>query len=300
MEFVQSVQEETVPLGQVHFQRRNRVWYKLKRNQRFWFGLLILLTFISVALFAPLIAPHDPNQIDLNAFQGPPTSNHLLGTDTVGRDVLSRLIYGARVSLTVCLVAVFINVIIGTLLGALAGYYGGMADQIIMRVSDSFLSFPTLVLVIVAVAVLGPSLFNLMLIIGLMGWPTISRIVRGEILSIRNEEFIIAAQMIGVRPARIIFRHILPNILAPIIIYATLSSASVILLEGTLSFLGMGVQQPTASWGNMLNDAQSIVILESMPWLWLPPGLSIAITVLAFNFVGDALRDALDPTTRDL
>lgn len=280
--------------------RQSRVWRKFLNDKRAWFGSIALIVIFLAAIFAQRLAPYDPFQIDMKAFQAGPTPQHWLGTDTVGRDVLSRLIYGARVSLSVGLVSVVINVLIGTFFGAISGYYGGTIDQIIMRLSDAFLSFPMLVIVIVAVSIVGPSIMNIMIVIGVMGWPTICRIVRGEFLSLRNEEFVTAAIMVGAQDLRIIFRHILPNTLAPIIVAATFGAASVILLEGSLSFLGLGVQPPTASWGNMLNDAQSIVILEKMPWLWVPPGLAIAITVLSFNFVGDAMRDAFDPTTRDV
>lgn len=280
--------------------RQSRVWRKFLNDKRAWFGSIALIVIFLAAILAQRLAPYDPFQIDMKAFQAGPTPQHWLGTDTVGRDVLSRLIYGARVSLSVGLVSVVINVLIGTFFGAISGYYGGTIDQIIMRLSDAFLSFPMLVIVIVAVSIVGPSIMNIMIVIGVMGWPTICRIVRGEFLSLRNEEFVTAAIMVGAQDLRIIFRHILPNTLAPIIVAATFGAASVILLEGSLSFLGLGVQPPTASWGNMLNDAQSIVILEKMPWLWVPPGLAIAITVLSFNFVGDAMRDAFDPTTRDV
>lgn len=266
------------------------------RDKRAWFGCSVLLTIIVAAIFAPWIAQHDPMQIDMRAFQAPPSSAHWLGTDSVGRDVFSRLLYGARVSLTVCLVAMTINVSVGTVLGALAGYFGGVTDQIISRISDGVLAFPLLVLVIVVVSILGPSLANLVVVIGLMGWPTICRLVRGGFLSAKAQEYVSAARLIGAHDRRIMWRHILPNIIAPIIVAATFNAASIILLEGSLSFLGLGVQPPQASWGNMLNDAQSIITLESMPWLWVPPGLAIALTVLSLNFVGDALRSALTPS----
>ncbi len=265
------------------------------RDRRVWFGGTTLLLILLVALCAPLLTPYSPTQIDMKSFQKPPSAAHWLGTDSVGRDVYTRLLYGARVSLSVCAVAVLINVLVGTLLGATAGYYGRAVDQVIMRVSDGVLSFPLLVLVIVVVSILGPSLTNLMIVIGLMGWPTICRIVRGEYLALKTEEFVAAARVLGASNGRIMLRHILPNVVAPIIVAATFNAASVILLEGSLSFLGLGVQPPNPSWGNMLNDAQSIITLESMPWLWIPPGLAIAATVLSLNFVGDALRSALAP-----
>lgn len=232
------------------------------------------------------------------AFQNGPSRDHLLGTDSVGRDVFSRLLYGARVSLSISLIAVLINITLGTLLGAIAGYVGGLTDQLIMRLSDSILAFPLLILVIVAVAIMGSSLLNLIIVIGLMSWPSTARIVRGQVLSVKREDFIASAVTAGASNIHIITRHILPNILAPIIVIATFDAASIVLLEGSLSFLGLGVQPPNPSWGNMLSDAQSLVTLERMPWLWIPPGLAIAITVLSLNFVGDALRQALDPTSK--
>lgn len=277
---------------------RRRVWTRFARDRRAWFGTVALVIIGLGALLAPVIAPYGPAEIDMTAFQMPPSREHLLGTDSVGRDVFSRFLYGARVSLLISLVAVTINVAVGTLLGAIAGYHGGMLDQIIMRLSDAVLSFPLLILVIVAVAIMGPGLMKLIVVIGLMGWPTTCRIVRSQVLAWKNEEFVTAAVALGATTPRLLGRHILPNIVAPIIVTATFDAASVVLLEGSLSFLGLGVQPPNPSWGNMLSDAQSIVILESMPWLWLPPGLAIAITVLALNFVGDAMRTAFDPTTR--
>lgn len=279
--------------------RSNRVWQALRGNNRAIFGLVALLIIGLSAIFAPIVARHDPETIDMLMFQAAPSTEHILGTDSVGRDVFSRLLHGGRVSLSVSLVAVTINVTVGTLLGAVAGYVGGVVDQVIMRLSDSILAFPLLILVIVAVAILSSSLINLILVIGLTSWPSTARIVRGQVLSLKREDYIASAISIGASHARIILRHVLPNILAPIIVIATFDAASIVLLEGSLSFLGLGVQPPNPSWGNMLSDAQSLATLESMPWLWIPPGLAIAITVLSLNFIGDALRQALDPTSRN-
>ncbi|MDQ6603737.1 MAG: ABC transporter permease, partial [Chloroflexota bacterium] len=200
-----------------------------------------------------------------------------------------------RVSLSVGLVAVGIYTIIGLLLGALAGYYGGWVDSVIMRFADIVLSFPSLIIIITVVSILGPNIYNVMLVIGLLGWPPMARILRGLFLSLRERDFILASRTVGAPPARIIFKHLLPNALAPVIVAATFGIAQAILLEAGLSFLGLGVQPPTASWGNMLTDAQSLTVLESMPWLWIPPGIMIALAVLSINFIGDGLRDALDP-----
>jgi peptide/nickel transport system permease protein len=275
-------------------------WRRFRKRRLALLGGAALLPLLLMMLLAPKLAPYDPTAIDMERFEAPPSREHPLGTDVVGRDVLSRLIFGARVSLSVGLVAVSINTLVGSVLGAVAGFYGGTIDSTIMRLADMTLSFPMLPLVIVIVAVVGPSIYNIMVVIGLVGWPSICRIVRGQFLSLRTEEFVTGARMIGARNQRIIFRHILPNCLAPVIVSATFGVAAAILMEGALSFLGLGVQPPTASWGNMLTDAQSITILESMPWLWVPPGTMIVLAVLAINFLGDGLRDALDPrSTRD-
>jgi peptide/nickel transport system permease protein len=209
--------------------------------------------------------------------------------------VLSRLIYGARVSLSVGLGAVAIYVMIGMVLGCVAGYFGGWVDMLVSRLIDAVLSFPVLMLILVIVGVLGPSLFNIMLVLGLLGWPEVARIVRGQTLAVREELYVLSSEAAGAGSRRIIMKDILPNITSPLIVNATFGVARAILIEAGLSFLGMGVQPPTASWGNMLNDAQSLSILETMPWMWVPPGLMIFIATISINFVGDGLRDALDP-----
>ena len=247
------------------------------------------------AVGAPLFARNDPYKVNISAYRKGPQVAHPLGTDSSGRDVFSRLLHAGRVSLSVGLVAVTIYTAIGVVLGALAGFYGGWVDSVIMRLADVVLSFPTLILIITIVSLLGPSIYNIMLVIGLLGWPPIARIVRGLFLTLREREFILAGRTIGASNRRLIFRHILPNAVAPVIVAATIGMASAILLEAGLSFLGLGVQPPTPSWGNMLTDAQSLTVLESMPWLWIPPGVMIALAVLSINFIGDGLRDALDP-----
>lgn len=274
---------------------RASVWQRFRRHRLALVGLTILVLLIIGAIGAPVISGSSPYSTDLSAYQNPPSSDHVLGTDAAGRDVLSRVLYAGRVSLSVGLVAVAIYVTIGVVLGAIAGFYGGWLDSLIMRLVDVVISFPALVIIITAVAVLGPSIFNLMLVIGLLQWPRIARLVRGELLSLRERDYMMAARSIGVRDNRLVFRHLLPNAMAPIIVAATFGVAEAILLEAGLSFLGLGVQAPTPSWGNMLNAAQSLSILESMPWLWVPPGVMIALAVLSINFMGDGLRDALDP-----
>jgi len=261
-------------------------------------SMVVFLIIVGVTVFAPLLAPYDPAYIDPMVFDEAPTQAHPLGTDRVGRDVLSRLIYGGRVSLSVGVVAVLIFVTIGTVLGALAGYYGGIVDSGISRFVDVVLSFPQLMLILVLVSLLGPGLRNIMLVIGLLGWPQVARIVRGEFLRLRVQDFVMAARVVGSTNRRIIIRHFLPNAMGPILVAATFGVASSILTESALSFLGLGVQPPTASWGQMLNEAQSLTILESKPWLWVPPGILILISVLSVNFIGDGLRDALDPQLR--
>jgi peptide/nickel transport system permease protein len=213
----------------------------------------------------------------------------------VGRDVLSRLIYGSRVSLTVGLVAVGLYMVIGVTLGAVAGYYGGALDAAIMRVGDMILAFPTLILVMVTVSLVGPSIWNIMAVLGFLGWPQVARLARGLILTLRRQEYVLAAATSGASDGRVLVRHILPNTAGPLMVAATFGVANALLTEAALSFLGMGVQPPTPSWGNMLFDAQSLNALENMPWLWVPPGVMILLTALAINFLGDGLRDALDP-----
>ncbi len=275
--------------------RRTGVWQRFRRHRVAMVGMVIISILAISAIFAPVVAHNDPYRTTLSAIRKPPSSAHWLGGDSSGRDVFARLIYAGRVSLSVGLVAVGIYTIIGLLLGALAGYYGGWVDSVIMRFADIVLSFPSLIIIITVVSILGPNIYNVMLVIGLLGWPPMARILRGLFLSLRERDFILASRTVGAPPARIIFKHLLPNALAPVIVAATFGIAQAILLEAGLSFLGLGVQPPTASWGNMLTDAQSLTVLESMPWLWIPPGIMIALAVLSINFIGDGLRDALDP-----
>jgi peptide/nickel transport system permease protein len=275
--------------------RRPGVWHRFRRHRVALVGAVMLLLLAIGSIGAPVLATNDPYRVDISAYRQGPQAKYPLGTDSSGRDVLSRLLYAGRVSLSVGLVAVAIYTLIGVILGSFSGFYGGLVDSIIMRLADVVLSFPSLILIITVVSVLGPSIYNIMLVIGLLGWPPIARIVRALFLSLREREFVLASRTIGVPNSRIIFRHILPNAIAPVIVAATFGMANAILLEAGLSFLGLGVQPPTPSWGNMLTDAQSLTVLESMPWLWIPPGAMIALAVLSINFIGDGLRDALDP-----
>jgi peptide/nickel transport system permease protein len=265
------------------------------RHRLALFGAMVILVFAVIAVLAPLIAPYDPNEVDLFATAQGPSRDHLLGTDDIGRDVLSRVIYGTRVTLTVGLVAVTIYVAIGTILGSVSGYFGGWIDSTIQRFTDAVMCFPSLIIIIAAVAIIGPSIYNVIFVIGLLSWPGICRLVRGQILTLREREFVEAARAMGASPTRVIFSHLLPNTVAPITVAATFGVAAAILTEAGLSFLGLGVQPPTPSWGNMINTAQSAAVLQDMPWLWVPAGVMIALAVLSINFVGDGLRDALDP-----
>ena len=267
---------------------------KLIKNKLAIFGLSVLCFFVLVAIIAPLIAPYNPSEI-VESETLAPSWQHPFGTDDLGRDILSRALYGARISLTVGLVAVSISVLIGTLMGALAGYYGGLADGIIMRFVDVMLSFPSIFLILAIQTMLTPNIYNVMIVIGVTSWMGVARLVRGEYLKIRELQYVEAAKAIGCSDWRIIFRHILPNAQAPIIVAATLGMAGAILTESALSFLGMGVQPPMSSWGNMLMDAQAYML--DAPWMAVIPGLLILITVLSLYFVGEGLREALSPKT---
>jgi peptide/nickel transport system permease protein len=274
---------------------RRRLIRRFLRHRLAVIGAVGLLLLVLIAIFAPTIAGQDPYYQDYSVIKSPPSSEHILGTDALGRDVWARTIYATRVSLSVGLVAVSIYTVIGTLLGSIAGYFGGLVDTIIMRITDMVMSFPLLIIIIVIVAMVGASLYNIMAVIGLLAWPSICRLVRGQFLSLREQEFITAARCVGNPPWRIILFHLLPNCIGPITVAATFGMASAILTEASLSFLGLGVPPPEPSWGQMLTEAQKLSILSDMPWLWLPPGSMIALTVLCVNFVGDGLRDALDP-----
>lgn len=272
-----------------------RAWSRFRRHRLAMLGLVVLTVLVVLAVFAPIVSPYSPYKLNLPDRASPPSLKHWLGTDGTGRDIWARVLLGGRVSLSVGLVAVSISTIIGTVLGGLAGYYGGTMDSVIMRLTDTVMSFPALVIIITLVAIVGPSVYNTMLAIGLLSWPSIARIVRGQFLYIREQPFVEAAQCLGVRPRRIIFSHILPNAIGPLVVAATFGVATAILMEAGLSFLGLGVQPPTPSWGGMLHDAQTMTILERMPWMWVPPGVMIVLAVLSINFIGDGLRDALDP-----
>lgn len=256
-------------------------------------GFVIIATILLLALFAPFIAPFDPDAIDVKAILLSPSSQHLMGTDGLGRDVFSRMLFGARISLLVGIVAVGIATAIGVMLGAISGYYRGWVDIVIMRLVDVMLSIPTFFLILAVIAFLTPSIWNIMIVIGLTSWMGVTRLVRAEFLSLRGREFVIASQTLGAKDGRLIFRHLLPNSLTPIIVSSVLGVASAVLIESGLSFLGLGVQAPQASWGNILTDGKEYI--QFAWWLSLFPGLAILITVLGYNLLGEGLRDALDP-----
>ncbi|PUA40281.1 peptide ABC transporter permease [Paenibacillus elgii] len=273
---------------------KRRAWERFKANRLAFVSLWIMAVLIVLALFAPVIALHDPAEQDLMSRLKPPSAAHWFGTDDLGRDLFSRVLYGARVSLSVAIFSVILNLLIGITVGSLAGYYGGKVDSFLMRIVDILLSFPTFFVLITVVTVLKPSLFNIIVVFVTFGWMSKARLLRGQILSVKNREFVDAARTIGMSDFRIIFVHILPNAIAPIIVSATLQMGSMILTESSLSFLGLGIQPPTASWGNLLQSAQSLTILSNAPWYPFIPGFMIFLTIMCFNFIGDGLRNAFD------
>ncbi len=277
--------------------RKAEFWRRLRRNRMALAGLILILGLFAVALLAPWLAPYDPNFIDLKQVLMPPSPAHLLGTDTLGRDVLSRIIFGARISLLVGFVAVGIATLIGVIVGALAGYYGGVVDAVLMRLVDLMLCIPTLFLILAVIATLGPSIWNIMVVIGVTGWMGVARLVRAEFLSLREREFVMAARALGASDARLIWRHLLPNALTPVMVSATLGVAGAILTESALSFLGLGVQPPTSSWGNILTMGKDNI--EIAWWLSVFPGIAILVTVMSYNLLGEGIREAIDPRLRD-
>ena len=275
---------------------RDVLWQRLRRNRMAMIGAVIVLVMFVLAMAAPLLG-RDPGAIDIAARLQAPNWLHPLGTDDLGRDVLTRILFGARISLLVGFVAVGIATAIGIALGAVAGYYGRWVDTLLMRFVDIMLCFPTFFLILAVIAFLDPSIWNIMIIIGLTGWMGVARLVRAEFLSLRERDFVVAARAIGANDARITFRHILPNALSPVLVSATLGVAGAILTESALSFLGIGVQPPTPSWGNMLIAGKQT--LGTAWWLSVFPGLAILVTVLGYNLLGEGIRDALDPRIRD-
>ena len=277
--------------------RQREFWTRLKRNRMAMTGLALVLGLFVVSIFAPWLAPYDPNLIDLKQVLMPPSPAHYLGTDTLGRDVLSRIIFGSRVSLKVGFVAVGLATLIGLFIGALAGYYGGWVDSALMRLVDLMLCFPAFFLILAVIALLEPSIWNIMAVIGLTGWMGVARLVRAEFLSLREREFVTAARALGAGDIRLILRHMLPNALAPVMVSATLGVAGAILTESALSFLGLGVQPPTPSWGNILTAGKDNI--EIAWWLSVFPGLAILITVMSYNLLGEGIQEAIDPRLKE-
>ncbi|EGJ49006.1 ABC transporter permease [Desulfocurvibacter africanus] len=279
------------------YKQPSRVTYLFSRYGMLVIGLVLVGGMSLAAILAPWLAPHDPSLLDVDAILLPPLSpDHLLGTDALGRDVLSRLLWGGRISLWVGFVAVGLSVSIGLVLGLIAGYKGGLTDEIVMRGVDVMLCFPSFFLILAVIAFLEPSLFNIMVVIGLTSWMGVARLVRAETLTLKRRDYVQAARVSGAGPLRILFIHILPNALAPVLVSATLGVAGAILVESSLSFLGLGVQPPTPSWGNMLLEGKEV--LEIAPWLSILPGLTILFTVLGYNLLGESLRDLFDPRLR--
>jgi len=271
-------------------------WTRFKKNKLALGGSFIVVIFFVVSIFAPLLSPHDPGEINLQNVLAPPSADNPLGTDELGRDVLSRMVWGSRISLKVGFVSTGIAILIGIVLGAVAGYYGRWVDSLIMRAVDIMLCFPTFFLILAVIAFLEPSIWNIMAIIGLTGWMGITRLVRADFISLKEREFVQAARAIGAGDMRIIFIHILPNAMASILVAATFGVAGAILTESALSFLGIGVQPPTPSWGNILTAGKDNIDIAW--WLSFFPGLAILLTVLGYNLLGEGIRDSLDPRLR--
>jgi peptide/nickel transport system permease protein len=266
---------------------------RFAKNKLSFIGACLVLLLLFVALLAPIVSPFNPAAIDVHNILSPPTKEHIFGTDELGRDVFSRIIWGSRISLQVGFVAVGIAICIGIIVGAMAGYYGSWVDAILMRFVDIMLTIPTLFLILAVIALVEPSIYVIMVVIGITSWMGIARLVRAEFLSLKERDFVLSAQSLGASDRRIIFRHILPNALAPVFVTATFRIAGAILLESSLSFLGMGVQPPTPSWGNILTAGKDNI--EVAWWLSVYPGMAILIAALSYNLVGEGLRDALDP-----
>jgi peptide/nickel transport system permease protein len=273
-----------------------RAWRKLGRNRIAMLGLATVLFFVLLAVFAPWIAPNDPIATSWGAIRKAPSSAYWFGTDELGRDVLSRVVWGTRASLMAGVVSVTISLVLGVVIGMIAGFFGGLTDNIISRITDAFLACPFLILAIALAAFLGPSLTNAMIAIGVSAAPIFVRLTRAQVINIKVEDYVEAARAVGCSPLRIAISHILPNITAPVIVQSTLAIAAAVIAEASLSFLGLGQQPPAPSWGSMLNTAKNF--MDSAPWMAIWPGLAIFVLVLAFNLLGDGLRDALDPRHR--
>lgn len=271
------------------------VFFRLRKNKMAMLSLYIIVIMIGLCIIVPMFSPYEIQTTNLSGKDQSPNSIHLLGTDLIGRDLFTRLFYAGRISLGVALAVVAIECFIGVVLGSLSGFYGGLVDAIIMRIAEIFMSFPFMIICITIVSIFGNSIFNLIFVLAVLSWPSIARIVRGQILSLREMEYMEACEALGISDVRRIFRHLLPNVLAYVIVYATLGMASVILTETSLSFLGLGVSPPTPTWGNMIQEARNMLIIQQKWWYWIPPGICIFVSVMCFNILGDGMRDAIDP-----
>ena len=282
--------------GRVKKGIKNRTLRKLFANKLSIFGFIIFFLIIFICIFAPLFTPYSSTKVDLRNILSPPTVAHIMGTDKVGRDIWARILYGGRISIEVGLGSALIATVLGVFLGTIAGYKGGWFDGIIMKISEILMSFPQIILVLILVTITGQSLWNLIFIFSITGWPSMYRMARSQMLSLREEEYVQALKAFGVGSMRISFVHMLPNAIGPIFVNITLSTAMFILQEASLSFLGLGVPLEVATWGNILNAAQDLMILKNAWWVWLPTGIVVTLFVIGINFIGDGLRDATDPT----
>lgn len=273
---------------------RARVWRRFRRHRPALAGLAVLCFLVAVALIGPVFLL-DPNWADLGKISAPPSAEHWFGNDLAGRDGLARLVHGLRTSLVVGVGAAGIFVMIGTVVGLVAGLFGGWIDNLLMRIADAILSMPLLLLAIVLVSVLGPSMTSALVVLGALGWPQTARVVRGQVLGVREEDYVTAARVVGVPTGRLVRSYLLPNVVSPLLVVATLGCAQAVLTEASLSFLGLGVQSPDTSLGLILNEARSFSVLREMPWIWAPAAVVIAALTISINFVGDGLRDAIDP-----
>lgn len=275
---------------------KNQAFRKFVRDKKAMFGLAIVLILLLAVIFLPLFMDLDPYTTDrLAGFNAKPSAAHPFGTDDVGRDLFARVLYGGRISLFVGFASTLVSVAIGIPLGLIAGYFRGWAEAIIMRTADAFMSFPSMVLILVLVAVFGPSILTVTMVIGVLGWTSIAKLIYGNVLSIRESEYVQAARAIGTSTPKILFSEVLPNAITPVWANISFRIAGAVLTESSLSFLGMGVQTPQASWGNIIYAAQNLLVLTARPWVWLPPGICIVLVAVGFNFIGEGIRDALDP-----
>ncbi|MBK8137149.1 MAG: ABC transporter permease [Chloroflexi bacterium] len=286
---------DVAQLDPQHRPQKNRALRRFLRHRLAIIASFVLAVIASVSIFAPVFAPYPYDRIDLTVSGKPPTAQNLFGTDRVGRDILTRTLYGGQVSLLVGMGATAISTVIGTIVGALSGYYRGWVDIILMRITDTVMTFPSIVIMLTLAALLPRSVWNIVLIVGLLSWPGVARLVRAQFMSLREAEFVMAARCLGVPDRRIIALHIFPNVLAPLVALITFSVGGAILTEAGLSFLGLGVAPPTPSWGNMLEAARNLDILVNLTWTWIPPAAMTVLTVLCVNFIGDGIRDAIDP-----